>query len=49
MNEEQVKEVLKLMQERFVGNKKEHEVVAAVVEALCKTIKVTPAVQEKAE
>jgi hypothetical protein len=40
MNEEQVKQVVKMMGDRFVGTKQEHQIVDAVVKMLCETLKV---------
>lgn len=48
-NEEQVKEIVKLMGERFVGNKQEHQAVDAVVKMLCATIKVQPPIEAPKE
>lgn len=43
MNEEQIKEIVKLMGARFVGTKQEHQAVDAVVTMLCKTLKMNQA------
>lgn len=49
MNEEEVKQILKLMGERFVGTKAEHRAVDVVVKSLCESLKIHPPVEAAKE